>query len=265
MNAFNWQMDVELRAALAELDAIDTVRAIVVTGAGRAFCAGLDLESGGEMFSSESLNERRRLAERLGVLDVRPWELRTPIIAAINGAAVGMGLTLTMQWDIRIAAEDAKLGFLMSRRGLIAEASALWTVPRLVGLSRGLELLITGRLFTGREAAEIGLVSRAVPVGHVLATAHEIARDISENTAPVAVAITKTLVYRFLSENDRAIAQGVERELIRWLGQQPDYLEGIRAFTENRAPKWKMLKNMDFPAAMLSREGSSRDAPDTVR
>lgn len=250
MNAYNWRMGTELQHAFATLDADDQVRAIVVTGAGKAFCAGADLETGENTFRDSSFEQRRRLEEELQVPDVAPWELGTPIIAAINGAAVGVGITLPMQWDIRIAAEDAKLGFVFNRRGVIPEANSQWIVPRLTGLSRAFELLLSGRIFSGREAAEIGLVSKAVPKDQVLPSALEIAHDIAANTAPVSVAITKKLVYRFLGEPDRKAAKALEDTLFRWSGAQADCAEGITAFLEKREPKWTMSKNNDLPAEL---------------
>lgn len=250
MNAYNWRMGRELQHAFVTLDSDDQVRAIVVTGAGKAFCAGADLESGENTFRGASYEQRRRVEEELETPDVSPWELGTPIIAAINGAAVGVGITLPMQWDIRIAAEDAKLGFVFTRRGVIPEANSQWIVPRLSGLSRALELLISGRIFSGKEAAEIGLVSKAVPRQEVLSSALELAHDIAANTAPVSVAITKKLVYRFLGETDRKAAKALEDALFAWSGAQEDCAEGIMAFLEKREPKWTMSKNNDMPAEL---------------
>src|SRR5438093_181723 len=153
MNAFTERLGLELRHAIAAFDRRDDIRAIVVTGAGRAFCAGADLAAGADTFSGngDGAEERRRVADELRVGDRHYWEMNTPIIAAINGAAVGVGLTIPMQFDIRIAAEDAKLGFVFSRRGVIPELAAPWIVPRLVGISRAFELLVTGKIISGRE------------------------------------------------------------------------------------------------------------------
>lgn len=246
LNAYTWRMGRELQHAFVSLDSDEEVRAIVVTGAGKAFCAGADLESGEDTFSGSSFEERRRVEEALETPDVRPWELSTPIIAAINGAAVGVGITLPMQWDIRIAAEDAKLGFVFVRRGVIPEANSNWIVPRLIGLSRALELMLSGRVFTGAEAAEIGLVSRALPRDQVLSHAQELAGEIARNTAPASVAATKKLIYRFLQETDRGAAHALEDTVFAWAGQTADCAEGIKAFLEKRDPAWKMSKH-DLP------------------
>ncbi|HXM58132.1 MAG TPA: enoyl-CoA hydratase-related protein [Candidatus Dormibacteraeota bacterium] len=245
-NAYTGRMGVELHAAFAELEADDEIRAIVVTGAGRDFCVGADLERGGGTFNRiENFEDAARPPVET---TTPPWEMATPIIAAINGSAVGVGLTLPMQWDIRIAAADAKLGFVFNRRGIIPEANSTWIVPRLVGVSRAMELLLTGRLFTGAEAAEIGLVSRAVERDQVLPAALEIAEDIAANTAPLSVAVTKRLVYEGLTEPDREAAQGRENAAFWWMGKQADAAEGITAFLEKRPPRWRQSKRTPVQA-----------------
>jgi enoyl-CoA hydratase/carnithine racemase len=244
-NAYNSRMGADLSAAFAELEADESVRAIVVTGAGRDFCVGADLERGGGTFDRrENFGEAE--VRQTGPA-VRPWDMATPIIGALNGSAVGVGLTLPMQWDIRIAAADAKLGFVFNRRGVIPEANSNWIVPRLVGVARAMDVLLTGRLFTGEEAAAMGLVSRAVPRDQVLATALEIAEDIAVNTAPLSVALTKRLVNEGLAEPDRAASQARESRAFWWIGRQADAAEGITAFLQKRAPEWKLSKHTPVP------------------
>ena len=251
MNAWTWRLAFELRHAFVTMDTDDDVRAIVVTGAGRAFMAGADLESGGGTFTGDFIAERQRLEAEFAVPNLRPWEMRTPIIAAMNGHAVGVGLTYPMQWDIRYVAENAKLGFVFTRRGVIPEANSTWIVPRLIGASRALELMLSGRTFSGAEAAEWGLVSRAMPADEVLPASIELAHGIARDCAPVSVAITKRLVHRFLTEPDRGEAESLEDQLFAWCGGQPDAAEGVGAFLEKRQPAWKMGKASDFPAGML--------------
>lgn len=246
-NAYTPRMGAELREAFTELEADDEARVIVVTGAGRHFCAGADLSRGGSTFDrrqddAERASDRDRLRE-----GPRPWEMRTPIIAAINGSAVGVGITLPMQWDIRIVARDAKLGFVFNRRGVIPEANSLWIVPRLAGVSSAMELLLTGRIFSGEEAVAMGLASRAVAADQVLPTAVAMARDIAEQVAPLSAAITKGLIYRFLTEPDRDAAQALEGRAFWWMGRQADAREGITAFLEKRPPDWKLSKHTDLP------------------
>lgn len=250
MNAWNWRMHAELRHALHHLDQNDEVRAIVVTGAGRAFCAGADLGGGGDTFTGggkSTVGDRRQWLEKYDVPQREMRELATPIIAAINGAAVGAGLTMVTAMDIRIAAEDARLGYVFNRRGVMPDADILWTVPRLIGFSRALDVLLTGRIFLGREAAEMGLVSRAVPRAEVLPAALEAARDIARNTAPVSAAITKKLAYRFMDEPDRRAAAALQSKLFAWTGRQPDAAEGVMAFLARRDPQWKLSKTRDLP------------------
>jgi Enoyl-CoA hydratase/carnithine racemase len=238
MNAWTPLMGVELRDALIALDARNDIRAVVVTGAGRGFCAGADLSPDAQAESGHSDDRRDEFPY---------WEMNTPIIAAMNGPAVGVGMTMPLQWDLRIVAEDAKYGFVFGRRGLVPELGSTWLLPRLVGLGTALDLLLTGRIFTGREAAELGIANEAVPAGEVLSRALEIARDIAANVAPVAAALTKRLVHRFLTEPDRAAAELVERRLAAWTAEQTDLKEGAAAFFEKRPPRWRLAKNDDFP------------------
>ena len=207
-NAIDLTMEMELHAAMRAAEDDDAVRAIVITGAGSSFCSGVDV-AGGAAFSADAHAEHDAA---LGVTSdtlwerVAYWRMTTPVIGAINGHAIGAGITLPLLFDIRYVAEDAKLSFVFTRRGIIPEANATWLVPRLVGLSRGLELLLSGRTFSGREAAEIGLCSRALPADEVLPAAQQLAHDIAENTAPLSVAVTKKLVYDFMDAADRPAA-----------------------------------------------------------
>jgi enoyl-CoA hydratase/carnithine racemase len=245
-NGFISAMQVELHRQLAALDADPDVRAVVVTGRGRFFSTGADLEPGGANFAfdaEQTAKARRMMAER-----PRPWKMRTPIIAAMNGSAVGIGLTFPLQWDIRIVNESAKYGFVFTRRGLIPEQNSLWLLPKLVGLSAALDLLLTGRLFTGAEAKELGIASRAVPADEVLPTALAIAEEIATQAAPAAVGLTKQLAYEMLGETDREAAFHREWELFRWTGRQPDSAEGVASFVEKRPPKFTSPKCLQAPA-----------------
>jgi len=176
--------------------------------------------------------------------------MSTPIIGAINGAAVGVGITLPLQWDIRIAAEDAKLGFIFNRRGVMPEAGSLWFLPRLIGAARAMELFLTGKIITGAEAAEIGLVAQAVPAAEVLPAALELADQIATETAPMSAALTKKLLYRLMNESDPSRVVGLDGPIFQWVGQQEDAVEGITAFLEKRPPEWKLKKN-DLPPSDL--------------
>jgi len=245
LNAWDWQMHRELRTAYAALDASDDVRVIVLTGAGRAFCAGAALAPKGETFDGS--RDPAAWNDRYPGPTADAPDLMTPVIAAINGAAVGAGITMAVSCDIRIAAEDAKLGFVFNRRGVIPDADLLWSLPRLIGYARAMDLLLTGRIFSGREAAEVGLVSRAVPKEDVLAVATEMARDIAVNVAPVSAGITKQVARQFLEETDRRSALERERILFRWAGQQVDAREGVEAFLQRRPAQWKLSKQTPLP------------------
>ena len=243
MNAFNATMTAELSSAITALDSDDEVRVIVVTGAGRAFSAGADMSGGATPGASAADSG----ATPPPAPPLRPWELRTPIIAAINGAAVGMGITYPLMWDIRIAAEDAKLGFVFTRRGLVPEGNASWLLSRLIGASAALELLLSGRIFSGREAADLGLVTKAVPRADVVPAAVELATDMAINTAPASIALTKRMFYKYLEQGDRWDARLEELEMFRWAGKQPDAGEGVRSFLEKRQPEWTCVSREDLP------------------
>jgi enoyl-CoA hydratase/carnithine racemase len=245
LNTLTPRMGLELGHAFTALDGDDDVRAIVVTGAGRAFCAGAALDPASTPFGAA------RSSELAGphISEISPWTLATPVLAAINGHAVGVGLTYALQWDIRVAAEDAKLGFVFTRRGLVPEANSLWMLSRAVGASRALELLLTGRTFSGTEAFEIGLVSRALPAGQVLEATLAMAQDIATHTSPASVALTKKLFYAQLASPDRAGGRAVERAAFNWMLTQPDSAEGISSFLERRPPEWHMSKHVPVPTA----------------
>ncbi|HUA33380.1 MAG TPA: enoyl-CoA hydratase-related protein [Candidatus Binataceae bacterium] len=243
LNAYTAQMGAELHDAFAELDENDAARVIVVTGAGRAFCAGADLSSGGDTFDSNQRPERNERRPHA----IRPWNMKKPIIAAINGPAVGVGITLPMQWDIRVAAESARIGFVFVRRGVIPEALSLWTVPRMIGLAKANELLLTGRIINAREALEFGIVSHVWPDGEFQSKVRELALDLAQNTAPISVAMTKRLIYGLMGEDSADGVQSVESKAFAWVGRQADSHEGVSAFLEKRKPAWKMKASKDFP------------------
>jgi len=243
-NAWNRQMGLEIRQALRDADGRDDVRVIVVTGAGKDFCVGADLEGGGTVFDAVRAGEAAGTAERL---TLKAWDIRKPIIGALNGAVAGVGATLPLHWDIRLAGESTRIAFVFVKRGLIPEAASTWVLPRIVGLSRASELLLTGRLVRAQEALELGLVSRVVPDAELLSTAQAMAREIAREAAPVAVALTKALIWRFLSEPDPSEAERLDGQVFGWTTQSPDAKEGIRSFLEKRPPRWGMRVSTDVP------------------
>jgi enoyl-CoA hydratase/carnithine racemase len=242
-NAWTRPMGQEFRAALAAADAADEVRAIVITGAGPDFCVGADLEAGGGVFAAQAAAEAAGEVRR----PLRAWEVTKPIIGALNGTAAGIGATLPLQWDIRLAGEHTRFGFVFVRRGLVPEAASTWILPRLVGMSRAAELLLTGRMLSAQEALAWGLVSRVVPDAELVAVAHELAREIASATAPVAVAITKRLLWRAAGESDPARTEALEARVFAWAKQSPEAREGLRAFAEKRAPVWPVQPSEDLP------------------
>jgi enoyl-CoA hydratase/carnithine racemase len=249
MNAFDMQLDLEFHQAMWALDATEEVRVIVVTGAGKAFSSGLDL-SGGAASIEEAEAAHREAGLDDATISERSafWKMRTPVIAAVNGAAIGAALNVALLMDIVIVAEDAKLRLPFSRIGVLPDANATWLLPRLVGTQRALELFLTGRFFSGAEAVELGLALEARPRDQVLTRAHEIAREIATYAAPLAAGLTKQMVYRGLLTNDRRKAFELETKLIFWLGQQPDAMNGVMALMTKSEPQFSGSKLADVPA-----------------
>lgn len=250
LNAINFEMDNELHDALWAAEADEDVRVIVITGAGKAFSSGFDLSSGGAAFGAEAHEEHNKT---LGETDesitdrYALWTMRTPIIAALNGHAIGAALTLSLLMDIRFAAEDAKLRFPFTRLNMIPEANSTWLLPRLVGVSRAMELLLSGRFFSGAEAAEIGLVSAAYPREQLMDKVMEFAHDMATNTAPAALGITKQLIYQMLEETDRRAGMTRETKLTWWTGEQPDTMAGVMAVMTKQEPQWQQSKHTELP------------------
>jgi len=243
MNAWNDRMAHEIDQALRECEADDAVRAVVITGAGRAFCAGADLSAGGETFRPPP--PRGEQAPREHAEPLWPFALSKPVVAAINGHAIGVGITFPMTCDIRFVAEDAKLQFAFVRRGVIPELASHAIVPRVVGFSRAADLLLSGRMFSGREAAELGLASRALPASEVLPAALAYAREF-RLAAPVSVALSKRLLWEGFGLDAPAMMKR-EGRLFAWAGRQADAREGVVSFLEKREPAWKLRPSVDRP------------------
>jgi enoyl-CoA hydratase/carnithine racemase len=247
LNAFTTRMMHELIDAFDRADADDAVRAIIVTGAGRAFCAGADLGGGGDTFNyrgGEPIDQHR---DGGGRVTLRIFESKKPIIAAINGAAVGVGATMTLPMDIRIAARGARMGFVFARRGIVPEACSSWFLPRLVGISRAMEWVATGRVFSAEEALAGGLVSRIVEPEALLDAARGLAREIADNTAAVSVALARQLLWRMLGADHPMEAHKVDSQCIYWAGQQADAKEGVTSFLEKRPARFTLRPSQDMP------------------
>lgn len=245
-NAFSGEMGATLSGYYRRCDEDDDVRAVVLTGTPPAFCAGADLSSGEATFK-----RREEPTFRAGAIDPPAWEVRKPVIAAVNGHAVGIGLTLALQCDLRLVAEEAKLGIVQVRRGVLPDGWSHWTLSRICGLSVAADLLLTGRMFDGREAARLGLASRCLPADAVVPAAMEIARDIAANTAPVSVALSKRLLWDGL-EHDRAWVGDKETEYHHHVMGRSDAVEGVMAYLERREPHWSLAVSRDYPEGLDS-------------
>ena len=249
LNAFTRDMQQQMIEALDEADANDAVRAVVVTGAGRAFCAGADLSSGGDTFNADARADRPTglQPDGGGVLTLRMFECRKPLIAAVNGPAVGVGVTMTLAMDIRIAAEHAKFGFVFARRGIVPEACSSYFLPRIVGISQALEWCYSGRVFPADEALRGGLVRSLHAKEELLPEARRIAKDIGDNSAPVAVTLIRHMMWRMLGADHPMEAHKIDSRGIYNLGKGPDVREGVEAFLEKRPVEFKSKASRDMP------------------
>jgi enoyl-CoA hydratase/carnithine racemase len=266
LNAFTATMMNELIAAFDEADADDDVRAVIVTGAGRAFCAGADLSQGAKTFDYDQRADR---PERAGVprdangvpdwshdgvrdgggrVTLRIFECLKPVIGAINGPAVGIGATMLLPMDIRLAADDARFGFVFARRGITPEACSSWFLPRLVGISRALEWTMSGRLFPAQEALAGGLVRSLHPQADLLPAAMALAREIADHAAPVSVALTRQMMWRMLGADHPMEAHKIDSRAIYARGAMADAKEGVTAFLDKRAPRFSDRVSADLPA-----------------
>jgi enoyl-CoA hydratase/carnithine racemase len=235
LNAWTAQMGKELRAAFDEADADDDVRAIIVTGAGRGFCAGADLAGGGDTFDYRKRGVEGPVArDNGGEFTLRIFECTKPVIGAINGPGVGVGATMTLPMDVRLAAEDARMGFVFARRGIIPEACSSWFLPRVVGISRAMEWVSTGRVFSAQEGLEAGLLRSLHPKAELLDAARALALEIAENTSPVSVALARRLMWRMLGAEHPMMAHRADSRGMVARGQSADAVEGVTAFLEKR-------------------------------
>jgi enoyl-CoA hydratase/carnithine racemase len=265
LNAFTGTMMNELIAAFDAADADDDVRAIIVTGAGRAFCAGADLSEGTKTFDFAARADRpdkqgtpqrpdggidyshESVRDGGGRVSLRIYECLKPVIAAINGAAVGVGATMLLPMDIRIASSDARFGFVFNRRGITPEACSSWFLPRAVGISQALEWTYSGRVFPAQEALDGGLVKQVVAPDALMDTARALAREIADNSAPVSVALTRQMLWRMLGADHPMEAHKVDSRSIYARGRMQDVKEGINSFLEKRPPVFTEKVSKDMP------------------
>lgn len=250
LNAFTTTMENELIAAFDEADADDSVRAIIVTGRGRGFCAGADLSGGANTFNASARGRATDIStyrDGGGRVTLRIFELKKPIIAAINGPAVGVGITMTLAMDVRLASENARMGFVFSRRGIVPEACSSWFLPRIVGISQAMEWVSTGRVFNAQEAHAGRLVRDVYAHDALLPAAHALAREIADNTAPVSVALCRQLMWRGLVADHPIQAHMADSRGILVMGQSADVAEGVASFLEKRKPDFKMSVANELP------------------
>ena len=249
LNAFNRDMMAEMIDALNKADADDNVRAIIVTGAGRGFCAGADLSAGGNTFNAEARDDRENGLHRDGGgrVTLRIFECKKPIIAAINGAAVGIGATMTLPMDIRLCSTKAKFGFVFARRGIVPEACSSYFLPRVVGISQALEWCYSGRVFPGGEALAGGLVRSIHEPDDLLAAAKVIAREIADNTSAVSVTLIRQMFWKMLGADHPMEAHKIDSRGIYFAGKAADAKEGVESFLEKRTAKFPLKVSEDMP------------------
>ncbi|HEX4182677.1 MAG TPA: crotonase/enoyl-CoA hydratase family protein, partial [Caulobacteraceae bacterium] len=246
LNAFTTQMMLDMIAAFDATDADDAVRAVIVTGAGRGFCAGADLSAGADTFNYAARGEAARDETKVGDvyrdgggrLTLRIFDSLKPVIAAVNGPAVGVGVTMQLAMDIRLASDAARFGFVFARRGIAPEAASSWFLPRLVGISKALEWCYSGRVFSAAEALEGGLVRSVHAPDELLPAAQAIAREIVENTAPVSVTLIRQMMWRNLGAAHPMEAHRVDSRAIQARGRSRDAAEGVSSFLEKRPPNY---------------------------
>jgi enoyl-CoA hydratase/carnithine racemase len=262
LNALTTQMIHDLIAALDAADADDTVRAIIVTGAGRAFCAGADLSTGAKTFDREARPDRPQVPngpdgkpdlshenarDGGGRITLRIFNCRKPVIAAVNGPAVGIGVTMQLPMDVRVASTDARFGFVFSQRGIVPEAASSWFLPRIVGIAQALDWCYSGRVFGAEEALKGGLVSRVVAPGELIDTARAIAKSYSEKTSAVSVAVIRQMMWRMLGAAHPMEAHRIDSRAMFHRGRGADVKEGIASFLEKRQPRFIDTVSADMP------------------
>ena len=247
LNAFTGTMQNEMIQAFDMADEDDAVRAVIVTGAGRGFCAGADLGAGGDTFNYEARGTSTAEPERPprdggGVLVLRIFDSKKPVIGAINGSAVGVGLTMTLPMDVRILADTAKLGFVFAGRGIAPDGAASWFLPRVVGISQALEWVLAARVFQAQEALDAGLVKQVLPAAKALA------QEMADGAAPVSAVVSRGLLWRMLGADHPMVAHRADSAAIFELGRKADAKEGVMAFLEKRTPDWKLKPTEDMPS-----------------
>ncbi|MFL2742874.1 MAG: crotonase/enoyl-CoA hydratase family protein [Gammaproteobacteria bacterium] len=250
MNAFTLTMQQELVAALDEAENMDEIKSIIFTGDGKAYCAGADLSSGGDTFDNRKGREKTNnvVRDSGGLLTLRLFKSKKPLIAAVNGAAVGIGATMLLPMDFRICSEEARFGFVFARRGIVPEAASSWFLPRLVGITKALELCYSGKIISAEEAENINLVSEVLPKGQLIERALAVANEFTAESSQISIALTRQMMWRMLGADDPMEAHKIDSRGVFELGQSGEAIEGVKSFLEKRPPSFPGKVSKDMPS-----------------
>ena len=250
MNAFTLTMQQEIVAALDEAENMDEIKSIIFTGDGKAYCAGADLSSGGNTFDNRKGREKTNnvVRDSGGLLTLRLFKSKKPLIAAVNGAAVGIGATMLLPMDFRICSEEARFGFVFARRGIVPEAASSWFLPRLVGITKALELCYSGKIISAKEAEDINLVSEVLPKGQLIERALAVANEFTAESSQISIALTRQMMWRMLGADDPMEAHKIDSRGVFELGQSGEAIEGVKSFLEKRPPSFPGKVSKDMPS-----------------
>ena len=250
MNAFTLMMQQELVAALDEAENMDEIKSIIFTGDGKAYCAGADLSSGGDTFDNRKGREKTNnvVRDSGGLLTLRLFKSKKPLIAAVNGAAVGIGATMLLPMDFRICSEEARFGFVFAKRGIVPEAASSWFLPRLVGITKALELCYSGKIISAKEAEDINLVSEVLPKEQLIDRALAVANEFTAESSQISIALTRQMMWRMLGADDPMEAHKIDSRGVFELGQSGEAIEGVKSFLEKRPPSFPGKVSKDMPS-----------------
>ena len=250
MNAFTLTMQQEIVKVLDDAEEDDDIKAIIFTGDGKAYCAGADLSSGGDTFDNRKGRERTNdvVRDSGGLLTLRLFKCKKPLIAAVNGAAVGIGATMLLPMDTRICSDQARFGFVFAKRGIVPEAASSWFLPRLIGINKALELCYTGKVISADEAKEIRLVSEILNQDKLIERALEIAKEFTAESSQISIALTRQMMWRMLGADDPMEAHKIDSRAVFELGQSGEAIEGVNSFLEKRPPSFPGKVSKDMPS-----------------
>ena len=247
LNAWTVVMMGELIKAFDMADKDDDVLAIIMTGAGRAYCAGADLDPSNIPTRHKNVKPGEVPRDTAGQFTLKVYDSKKPVIAAINGPAVGVGVTMTLPMDIRIASDTARFGFVFNRRGMVPEGCSTWFLPRILGFSQAAEWMLTGRVFSAQEALEGGLISKILPPEKLLSTAREMTLEIVDNNSIISTALTRQMMWSMLGADHPMEAHKIESKCLHYMSQSRDFMEGVESFLQKRPPKFAMRPNKEMP------------------